>query len=87
MAFGLAPEGRIILYTSLVKFLFALGGLGGYLGHVRGAMRNRGAGVEPFGPLPTGVFALGAAIVLLGSVAVGGTVLGIVTATHGPPPH
>ena len=78
---------REVLYPALLKSRLALGGLGAYLGHVLGAARNKGAGVEPFGPLPPGAFALGGAILLLGSVAVAGAVLGIMTAMHGPPPH
>ena len=45
------------------------------------------AGIAAFGPLPQGVMITGAVIWFLGTVAVVGTVLGVMTSIHGPPPH
>jgi hypothetical protein len=87
VAFLTAPPDRRILYTALLKFVFALGGLGTYLGHVLGAATNKDAGIEPFGVLPTGALVFGGVIALLGSIAVCGAVLGIMTALYGPSPH
>ena len=85
VAFALATDS--FRYTALFQMTAALAGAGTYLGHVVGASRNKDAGIAAFGPLPQGVMITGAVIWFLGTVAVVGTVLGVMTSIHGPPPH
>src|SRR5262249_55636224 len=86
-AFVLSAGAGRFSYTGLFQLLVSLGGLGTYIGHVLGALRNREAGFKPFGPLTPGVLGVGAGIVLAGTVVVLFTVLGIMTQIKGPPPH
>ena len=86
-AFALAAEAGRFSYAGMVKILFSLGALGAYLGHAIGAARNKEAGFKPFGPLTQEVLTVGAVIVVVGSAAVMGAVLGIMTLIYGPSPH
>jgi hypothetical protein len=87
VTFALSAGGGRFRYTGLVKMVWALGGLGTYLGHEAGCLRHRAHGVKPFRPLTPGTMACGATIWMLGSIAVFAAVLGIMTLLHGPPPH
>jgi hypothetical protein len=87
LAFALASRSGSFKYTGLFDMLLGLGALGAYLGHVLGAFRDKSGTIKPFGPLTPGILGTGALIVFLGSVLVIGTVLGIMTAIKGPPPH
>lgn len=86
LTFWLTAGGRFS-YTGLVKFLFSLGGLGTYLGHVAGCLRHKELGIHPFGQLRLGILAVGGLIVIAGTMAVFGGVLTILTALRGPAPH
>lgn len=85
--FILSAEAGQFNYLALWRLVVPLGALGAYVGHVVGAARCKEAGFAPFGPLTPGVLAVGAAIVLLGSLLVMGSVFGIMTLIKGPPPH
>jgi hypothetical protein len=87
LAYALAAQRKTFQYTTLFQLVAAAGGLGTYLGHVVGALRDRDAGHSLFGPLPQGVMLTGAAIWFFGTVAVVGAVLGVMMSIHGPPPH
>jgi hypothetical protein len=83
----LAAQGDRFSYATLVNLLLPLGAVGVYVGHIVGAVRYKEAGFRPLGPLTAGVLFLGATIVIVGSAAVLGAVLGIMTLAKGPPPH
>ena len=86
-AFIFAVRAQRFSYTGLFNLVVALGALGTYAGHVIGAAKYKDAVFKPLGLLPQGVFIVGAVIVLLGTIAVVGAILGVMTLIKGPPPH
>jgi hypothetical protein len=87
VAYALAAQRKTFQYTTLLQLVASLGGMGTYLGHVVGAVRDKDAGLPPFGQMPTGVMLTGLVIWSGGTVAVCAAVLAAMTSLHGPPPH
>ena len=69
-SFVMSAQAGRFSYTGLFNLAIALGGLGTYIGHVVGAVRNKEAGFKPLGPLTSGVLYTGAAIVLVGTAVI-----------------
>ncbi|HYH65551.1 MAG TPA: hypothetical protein VD866_12715 [Urbifossiella sp.] len=87
VAYALAAQRKTFQYTTLLQLVASLGATGTYLGHVVGALRDKDSGLAPFGQLPTGVMLTGLTVWFVGTVAVCGTVLAVMTSIHGPTPH
>jgi hypothetical protein len=85
--YGLSGPEHPFRYTVLVRFLFAMGGLTIYLGHLVGALRDRTTLKQAAADFSASTLFLGAAICMIGTCAVFGIVLGIMTAIYGPAPH
>lgn len=66
----LFSQGGRISFVTLVKFLFSLGGMGTYTGHVVAAAMNPEKGLKPFGLVPFGAWLIGGAIVFGGTIAI-----------------